>query len=107
MCFDGCLPGWRTHALYHRFKRDGILMRKLQHWEGSDRGVRLTMEEAELIALATGQATNPYLCAGMGGATRNHATNRTRGLIVRGSHAHIFRDDDAPHTCAQLDDDPI
>ena len=89
--------GWRTHALYDRFKRDGILMRKLQHWEGSDRGVPLTTEESELIALATGRATNPYLCADKDGATRDYATNRTSGLIVRGSYAHTFRDDDAQY----------
>ena len=89
--------GWRTHALYDRFKRDGILMRKLQHWEGSDRGVPLTTEESELIALATGRATNPYLCADKDGATRDYPTNRTSGLIVRGSYAHTFRDDDAQY----------
>lgn len=81
--------GWVGHAKYKRFVRDGLLVRKLEHWKGNDRHVPLTVAESELIALATGHAQDPYVCAEHGDAARNMS-----GLAVRGSHTHTFADND-------------
>ena len=77
--------GWGEHAKYTQFLRDGLLVQKLEQWKGGDRHVPLTVAETELIALAAGQANNPYVCANDG---------NTSGLAVRGSHTHTFADDD-------------
>ena len=85
--------GWASHAQHDEFDRHGLLTRKLTHWRpGMQHAVPLTLEEADLIGLATGWAQRPYGCS----ATQLHDGDAAAksGLFAEGFREHIFTDGD-------------
>jgi len=84
--------GWTTHKQYDEFALHGLLTRKLKHWNLNATHVPLTLEEADLIALASGWAHRPFGCHG---AELSHGQPTFRSSIaIKGTHEHIFFDDD-------------
>ena len=84
--------GWASHPEYDLFNNNGLLMRRLHHWRPGATRVPLTVDEADLISLASGWSRSPYGCKGV--ASHGVPGNSSSGISVSGVHDHVFQDAD-------------
>lgn len=87
--------GWTSHARHDEFVQNGLLIHKLKHWHDGARHVPLTLEEADLIALASGWAQRPFGC--QANELRTGSALSMSGLAMEGTREHIFNDRDSQY----------